>query len=148
VKVIYNLNLSNNKLLIEQMKRTIRITAMILLFFNGVSAIFGGVGLISDPSGAAMRMPLEFLENTPFKDYLIPGVILFTVNGILSILIFVLTSIKVKGYAWFIIFEGCVLTIWLTVQIIMIREFYPPLHVPYYLVGILLIVSGSFLMKE
>ena len=130
------------------MKKTIRITAMILLFFNGISAIFGGVGLMSDPSGASMRMPLEFLKNTPFKDFLIPGIILFTFNGILSILIFVLTSIKVKRYTWLIIFEGCVLTIWLTVQIIMIGKFYPPLHVPYYLVGILLIITGSLLARD
>jgi hypothetical protein len=130
------------------MKNTIRITALVLLFFNGISAIFGGVGLMSDPSGATLRMPLEFLDNTPFKDFLIPGVILFTFNGILSIMIFVFTSIKVKGYAWFIIFEGCVLTTWLTVQIIMIGKFYPPLHIPYYLVGLLLILIGSLLARK
>jgi hypothetical protein len=128
--------------------KTKRITALILLFFNGISAIFGGVGLMADPGGEAMQMPLEFLENTPFKDFLIPGIILFTFNGILSLMIFVLTILKVKRYAWFIIFQGCVLIIWLTVQIIMIEKFYPPLHIPYYLVGILLVISGSLLVKD
>lgn len=119
-----------------------------MLIFLGISAIFGGAGLMSDPSGEALRMPLEFLENTPFRDFLIPGIILFTFNGILSLTFAVLTILKVKGYAWFIIFEGCVLTIWLTVQIIMIRQFYPPLHIPYYLVGLLLILTGSLLARK
>lgn len=129
------------------MKKFLRITAIVLLIFNGISAIFGGLGLIADPSGGKLQMPLEFLENTPFKDFLIPGIILLTFNGVLSIAIAVLAIIKVKGYAWLVILEGCILTIWLTVQIIMIQSFYPPLHIPYYLTGILLVITGSLLAR-
>jgi len=129
-------------------KKFIRITALVLLFFNGISAIFGGLGLIIDPSGELMQMPLEFLQYSPFPDFLIPGIILFTFNGLLSFIIAVLTILKVKIYPWLIIFEGCVLAIWLTVQIIFIKVFYPPLHIPYYLTGIFLIVTGAFMVRR
>jgi hypothetical protein len=129
------------------MKKKLWITAIVLLIFNGLSAIFGGTGLMADPSGEALKLPIEFLVNTPFKDFMIPGIILFTFNGVLSISIAVLTIIKVKGYPWLVILEGCVLTIWLTVQVIMLRSFYAPLHIPYYLTGLLMIITGSLLVR-
>jgi hypothetical protein len=132
----------------DHMKIFLRVTALVLLFFNGVSALFGGMGLMSDPGGEAMQMPLEFLNNTPFQDFLIPGIILFTFNGVFSIVIAVLTILKVKSYPWMVIFEGCVLILWLTVQVIMIKKFYPPLHVPYYLTGILLVITGFLLIRD
>lgn len=101
-----------------------------------------------DPSGEMMQMPLDFLRHSPFPDFLIPGIILFTFNGIFSFVIAVLTILKVKFYPWLVIFEGFTLTIWLTVQIIFIKMFYPPLHIPYYLTGIFLIVTGALLVKR
>jgi hypothetical protein len=129
------------------MTKFIRVTALILLFFNGISAVFGGLGLMIDPDGELMRMPLDWLKYSPFPDYLIPGIILFTFNGVFSFMIAVLTIMKVKYYAWLIILEGCILITWLTVQIIFIKLFYPPLHVPYYLTGFFMVVTGLFLIK-
>jgi hypothetical protein len=93
-------------------------------------------------------MPLDFLKHSPFPDFLIPGIILFIFNGVFSFIIAVLTILKVKKYPWLIILEGCILTTWLTIQIIFVKMFYPPLHVPYYLTGIFLIVTGSLLVKR
>ena len=73
------------------MKKLTFIFALILLMFNGISAIYGGWSLIKDPSGGLLQMPLENLHNSPFKDYLIPGIILFVFNGLFSLAIFVLT---------------------------------------------------------
>jgi hypothetical protein len=130
------------------MAKFIRVTALVLLFFNGISAVFGGLGLMIDPGGEMMQMPLDFLKYSPFHNFLIPGIILFTFNGVFSFIIAVLTIMKVKIYPWLVIFEGCVLTIWLTVQIIFIKMFYPPLHVPYYLTGIFLILTGALLVRR
>jgi hypothetical protein len=129
------------------MTKFIRVTALVLLFFNGISAVFGGMGLMIDPGGELMQMPLDWLKYSPFPDYLIPGIMLFTFNGVFSIMIAVFTIMKVKYYAWLIILEGCILTTWLTVQIIFIKMFYSPLHVPYYLTGFFLVVTGLFLVK-
>ena len=53
-----------------------------MIFFLGLGAIFGGGVLIISPSGELFGMPLSFLNNSPFKSFLIPGIILFSVPGI------------------------------------------------------------------
>jgi hypothetical protein len=129
------------------MKRALRITAITLLLVNGIGALWGGFGLIYDPSGAFMQMPLEILHYTPFSNYLIPGIILLVFNGLLSVAAATLVARKHRFYAHFTIFQGVVLVVWLTVQIIMIRDFYLPLHLPFYFIGISLIFVGIFLLR-
>lgn len=130
------------------MHRIFRIFAIILLLFNAVSALYGGWGLMSDPSGKSMQMPLSFLEHSPFEDFLVPGIILFITNGLFSLLFALMALLKFMNYSWLVIFQGFILTGWLIVQIIMIREFYGPLHVLYLSVGILLITTGWILARQ
>ena len=118
-----------------------------MLFFDGISALYGGIAFISDPTGGFIKMPLELLKNTPFRDYLIPGIVLLVFNGISSIVISVLTMLSIKNYQWLIIFQGIVLTIWLTVQIFMIKMFSPLLHITCYITGLLMIITGSILIR-
>ena len=53
-----------------------------LQLFIGIGAVLGGVALVSDPSGGNLGIPLETLRNSPFSDYLLPGIVLLAVNGI------------------------------------------------------------------
>jgi hypothetical protein len=129
------------------MRKRLRLFAIILLFFNGLGAMWGGVGLMYDPTGEFMQMPLQLIKHAPFKDYLIPGIILFIFNGLLSIYIAIVTILKTRYYPVLIIFQGIVLIIWLTTQIIMIRIFYAPLHLPFYLIAGFLVVIGVLLSK-
>jgi hypothetical protein len=126
----------------------LRITAIILLLLNAIGALWGGFGLIYDPSGEFMQMPLDFLAYSPFSNYLIPGIILFIFNGLLCLLAAVFAIIKHRIYPYFIVFQGVVLAGWLTVQIIMIQVFYAPLHLPFYLIGLALIIFGSILLRK
>ena len=131
------------------MNKALRTFALILLFILAVSAFFGSWGLISDPSGKAIQIPIEMLDGTPFSDYLIPGIILLFANGFLSLVIAVLTIKKTKHYPWFIILQGCVLIGWLTAELILNKEFfYPIIHYPLYSIGILLIVLGFIIEKR
>ena len=130
------------------MKRRVWITALVLLFFNAASGLLGGYALISDPSGGSMQMPLSFLEHSCFEDFLFPGIILFIMIGLLSLCIALLTLYRVKYYPWLILFQACVLLGWLSIEILIIKEFYAPLHVPYYLVGVGLILAGITLKKK
>lgn len=57
----------------------------VLQAFIGLWAVAGGVGLVLDPSGASVGIPLEYLRNSPFQSYLVPGIVLFTVNGLGSL---------------------------------------------------------------
>ncbi|WP_036385150.1 hypothetical protein [Muricauda sp. MAR_2010_75] len=124
------------------MKKSTRITAIILLFFNGISALFGGGSLLYDPSGKSLQMPIAFLENSPFTNFLIPGAILFLVNGLFNVVVGILGIRKSKLFANLTVLCGLLLIGWLTIQILIIRQFYAPAHVPYYLVGFILVVLG------
>ena len=56
----------------------IRITLVVIALFVGLWAIIGGVGLMT---GAIpfLRMPVEYLQGSPFSDYTIPGLLLLLV---------------------------------------------------------------------
>ena len=58
-----------------------------LLFFLGLGALFGGAVLIISPSGKLFGMPLTMLDNSPFSNFLIPGVILFCVIGVVPVVL-------------------------------------------------------------
>lgn len=52
------------------------------LAFLGVSAAFGGIVLTLNPTGTWLQIPLSILQFSPFRDFLIPGLILGIVFGI------------------------------------------------------------------
>lgn len=126
------------------MKKKLRIFSLVLLLLLGSSAIGGGWMLISDPSGYSMELPIELLSQTPFDNYLVPGILLLVAIGFLSIAVCTLTIRQTANYTMFLILQGCVLFIWLTTELIMNIEFYHTLyHLPLYIISILLIVIGS-----
>ena len=50
--------------------------------FIGLSAVAGGVGLVSEPSGGNLGMSVDWLSESPFADYFIPGLVLLSVIGV------------------------------------------------------------------
>jgi hypothetical protein len=130
------------------MKRFSKIIAVLLLSLNGISAIFGGWNLMLDPTGRTIQMPLDWLQDSPFNNFFIPGIILFTVNGFFNVFTAVLAIKNTRGYELFILSAGIMLAIWLTVQIIIIKLFYPPLHLTFYLIAFMMIICGIILRKK
>ena len=131
------------------MKKTWRLWVLILLFFLGISALFGSYYLITDPTGESLQMPPSLLDSMPFENYLIPGTLLLIVNGIPALLIAFLTLFKVKYYAYLRVIQGIILIIWLTSELIInINLFYPLTHITYYLIGSALIFLGLKLRKS
>lgn len=131
------------------MTKTWRVWALILLFFLGISALFGSYYLITDPTGKSLQMPPGLLNSTPFENYLIPGILLLIINGIPALLIVLLTLFKVKYYAYLIVIQGIILIIWLTAELtININLFYPLTHITYYLIGGALIFLGLKLQNS
>jgi hypothetical protein len=119
----------------------VKISSLLLLLFLSFGAIYGGLYLVIDPSGISLGLPISLIDNTPFTDYLIPGMILFVMIGLLPLSIAALTVFGVRNYGWFIVFQGCVLAGWLTVEVIM-GIFDPFVHTGYYGVAALLIIIG------
>jgi hypothetical protein len=121
--------------------RRARTASLVLLFFLGLSALPASIFMMVDPTGIKMGLPLELLDQTPFNDFLFPGILLGFFNGILSLLFAILVIKKHQLQAWMIMFQGGVLITWLTAEVIM-GLYYPPLTLPYYLVATLLLSCG------
>lgn len=127
----------------------LRIIAIILLFILGAAAISGGALLIMDSSGQKLGIPIDLLDATPFKNYLIPGIILFVMNGVLSFFVAIITWLKKKFYARVLQFQGYVLICWLTIELLLNPDFYDPfLHFTCYSLGVLLLILGFILHKR
>ncbi|TET46669.1 hypothetical protein E3J62_03450 [candidate division TA06 bacterium] len=57
----------------------------ILQVLIGLGVVGGGIGLVSNPSGANLGFRVEWLAGSPFSNYLIPGIALLAVNGLGSL---------------------------------------------------------------
>ena len=127
----------------------LRIFLLILLFFIAINAFYGGWLLISDPSGEAIQIPVELLDGTPFDDYLIPGIILLLVNGILGLVVAFMIIFRNILYPRFLILQGIVLIVWLTVELILNIDFFAAiLHIPLYTIAVIFIVVGWMFEKK
>lgn len=125
-----------------------RIFAVALLYLNGLTAIGGGMVLIIDPKGSILQLSVSLLSGSPFNNYLIPGIILLVFNGFFSLFTLYFTIKKKPFYPQLIIMQGCILFMWLSTQIIMIKYFFAPLHITYYLITLILILSGTVFLKN
>ncbi len=126
--------------------QSIRNISIGLLLFLGISALVGSVGLIIDPTGESIGLPPEILEGIPFKSYLFPGILLGVFNGLLSLIIAFLVVRKTRIQGWLVLLQGCVLLVWMSAQMLM-EMYYPPLTIPYYVIGFLLSLFGILLLK-
>ena len=59
----------------------------LLVGFQALSGLFGGSVLVIDPTGDLIGLPLSVLESSPFADFLVPGLILLVVLGIVPMVV-------------------------------------------------------------
>ena len=97
----------------------IAIGALVLL---GIGALAGGIALVAKPDGSIMHMPLAYLENSPFSDYLIPGLILGGLFGIGSLVVAAMGLLSMRAAPFLALVIGCGQMIWIAVQLTIIRE--------------------------
>jgi hypothetical protein len=114
---------------------------MILITLQGSSGLFGGVLLIIDPSGELLNLSINLLKKTPFHNYLIPGLILFNILGIIPFI--VLNGLwKNRSWSWYgSLIVSVALIIWIFAEVLMIGyQAEPPLQFIYGLVGLLILI--------
>lgn len=114
--------------------------------FNGFSGLLGGFGLIKDPTGQSLSMEQVWLNATPFANFLIPGIVLFIVNGLGNVTGFWATlSKKSKAPEIGVIF-GFIMMVWITSQVLWIgyKSFLQPL---YFSTGLIQMIFGIFLYR-
>jgi hypothetical protein len=92
----------------------------IIQCFVGLGALVSGGMLIHDSTGALLQMTPDMLKGTPFTSFLIPGIILFAVNGLGQIAGGVLSFRKHRLTGLVAAVFGLGLIIWIFVQVNMI----------------------------
>jgi len=117
-----------------------------LHLFVGIGAMAGGLVAIINPKGP-MGMPIEVLKNSPFSDYLIPGVILFTVIGVGNIISASLFRFNLKYQGYISSIFSWALVIWIIVQCLMINSVVF-LHIIFFIIGLIQAVLAMIIMFE
>lgn len=136
------------------MKR-VQFSRIFLIFLLGslsLGALCGGIGLIISPDGSIFKMPVSMINNSPFRDFLIPGVILLLTFGIFPVFTIYglikkpvnrflnhLNLINDYHYSWtFAVYIGIALIIWINIQTLILNSVVI-LHTIYSSLGILII---------
>jgi len=112
----------------------------ILQFFIGIGAVPAGIALVSDPSGGGLGMPLEILAESPFSDFLIPGVLLLLVNGIGSLLGGIASFSRHRFAGEIAAGLGTFLVLWIAAQVWWMGVHW--LHMLYFVAGIVELTLG------
>ncbi|WP_422122375.1 hypothetical protein DHX103_11250 [Planococcus sp. X10-3] len=137
-------------------KRPASVKILIFLHvFLAVGAILGGLSFIMAPtgSGSYLELPISYLDNSPFRSFLIPGILLFTVLGVFPLLIAYylfskrpskfgdsLNVFKDRHWSWgFSLYIGFALIIWITVQVYFLQVV-GGLHLFYMAYSLLLLI--------
>jgi len=142
----------NNEENIIKMKKA-RNIFLILLGFLALGAIGGGIVLIISPMGELLGLPFSEFKNIPFNSYLIPGIVLLSVLGIIpSLLIIALLKkpesklakriniFKDMHWSWtYSIYIAFILIGWIHIQLIFLRGVHW-LHTFYMFYAILLLI--------
>jgi hypothetical protein len=135
------------------MKRPNTLYFLVLLhILLGSSATIGGVLLMLKPDGSLLGMQAEWLKQSPFQTYSIPGFILLTCNGFLPLFTAVGLLFKPKGHApnllniypnrywaWaYSLYSGIIIITWIAIQLILTDYFW--LQPVMILVGLLMLI--------
>lgn len=136
----------HNRIQFFCMKKILRLTVISLLIITAINAVVAGFLFITDPSGRKLGMSVEYLNFSPFNSYLIPGIVLLVVNGLLNFAA-AYAVIKNKAYSSvFVIIQGILLGGWILIQVIMVRDV-SILHIIMFSVGLVFTLSGLLLWR-
>ena len=117
-----------------------RVTA-VLAGFVGVTAVLGGVELIT---GFPIRQPVEWLAGTPFDSYLVPGLLLAGIVGGSAALAFIAALRADPRWPRAAIVAGVVLCGWIVAEMVLLDQPTTPTvaEVAYLVIGACLVVLG------
>jgi hypothetical protein len=126
--------------------KLIRYALGVLQIFVGITAVLGGFGLVSDPSGTKMNVPLELLKNSPFTNYLIPGLFLLIVIGVGNVVAGIVTFLRHRYAGNMAVFFGVCLALYMITEVwfIGLVNFSQPL---YFVLGAVELIFGLKLSR-
>jgi hypothetical protein len=129
----------------SSLKQYLRLTSISLLLLTAVNATVAGVLFIIDPSGHGMGMSVLYIKDSPFTSYLIPGIALLIVNGLLNFIAAYFVFSKKPFASLWVSIQGILLSGWIVIQVIMVKDI-SMLHIIMFTIGIILTMSGFLLL--
>jgi hypothetical protein len=114
-----------------------------LLFFMVViialTSTLSGLLMISNPDGSILKLSPALLEGTPFKNFLVPGILLAVIVGGVNLLaVFYNMQRHSTRYNWAMA-GGFMICGWIIMQMLLINSLHW-LHYVYLVVGVLIIL--------
>lgn len=128
------------------MKTSIRSFAIALLVANGLAALYYGGSMLADRSGAGLNVPAQWLDATPFTDFLVYGLVLVLV-GAASMVTSAFTITGHRRSSSLIILLGSLLTLLVLTQA-GIAQAFNLLHVVIGGIGFMLFGLGMMLADD
>lgn len=116
-----------------------------LQVFIGIGGVAGGVGLVSEPSGANLGLAVELLSDSPFSDFLIPGIVLLAINGVGSLSGCMVSFFKYRYAGGIATALGAFLILWIVAQVWWLGLHW--LHPLYFGFGLAEVVLGLLLRR-
>ncbi len=123
--------------------RIIQIIFSLFLFIISLSAFIGGYGLMT---GDGLGMPKEWLMDTPFTTYYVPGLILFFIIGGSH---FIAATFLIKNHFlsyYLSATAGYGLLIWIFTELYLLHQSHF-LHVLYFVFGLITLIITMILLK-
>lgn len=128
------------------MKKRLKLILGLIQLFVALGALPVGFMMLARPDGSAVGMTTGILSGSPFKDFFIPGLFLFCVNGIFNLGGAILAFFKYKYTYLLGIGLGSALVIWIAVQVYSVGLTHL-LQPTYFIIGLIEILIGLVILR-
>jgi hypothetical protein len=96
--------------------------AVVAELITAFGALPVGWSLLTDPSGAGIGLRSDWIANSIFGTYFVPGLYLFFMNGVGMLLVAGLTVVRHWSAPWLTGILGSGLIVWIVVQLFVMPE--------------------------
>jgi hypothetical protein len=129
--------------------KALRITIAIITGFIALTAIGGGIALLTGAEG--QRFPLDWLQGTPFKDYTIPALLLTVAVGGSSLLACIAIIRDLKTGMPAALAAGMIMVGFIVIEVLILKQVPPgptPIEIMYFILGLTTILLAGFLRQK
>ena len=115
--------------------------------FVGVGAMVGGLAAIINPQSPFGGISVEVLKDSPFSNFLIPGIILFTIIGLGNVISALMFHFNTRYQGYISSVFSIALVIWIIVQCIMLNAIVF-LHILFLIIGLFEAILSMMILFE
>lgn len=101
--------------------------------------------MLLHPRGGGL-LPLNLLRYSGFHSFLIPGLLLLGVNGLLAFVLWMVLR-RQGSFGWMTANQGVILTAWLVIEMMLLRGI-ALLHVLYLALALVMIICGMAMLPD